>query len=192
MPITYEQDTSGQWWGRWRGPQGNGWRSRANVIKCIATGCGKQFPRLPWIGTKSRSGPFCSTSCKSKSQLNHRGAHKGEAHHFWRGGRQIIDGYVYLYRPDHPTANSNGFIAEHRLIMESAIGRLLRPEETVHHKYGVRDDNDPDRLELWSSNHPKGQRVEDLVRWAREILALYDVPAGGAPLPREYRDYKQE
>jgi len=34
-------------------------------------------------------------------------------------------------------------------------------------------DNRESNLELWSSSQPKGQRVEDKVAWAREILALY-------------------
>ena len=57
--------------------------------------------------------------------------------------------------------------------MEREVGRPLLDCETVHHVNGVRDDNRLENLELWSSSHPAGQRVEDKVRWAREILALY-------------------
>lgn len=69
------------------------------------------------------------------------------------------------------------YIAEHRLVVERLIGRELLPEETVHHRNGVRTDNRPENLELWSSRHPKGQRVADLVAWAKEMLALYEPQA---------------
>lgn len=57
--------------------------------------------------------------------------------------------------------------------MEQQIGRKLLPDETVHHKNGVRDDNRPENLELWSSSHPTGQRVSDKVEWAKMILVRY-------------------
>jgi hypothetical protein len=38
---------------------------------------------------------------------------------------------------------------------------------------GVRDDNRPENLELWSKSQPAGQRVADKVSWALEILKLY-------------------
>lgn len=65
---------------------------------------------------------------------------------------------------------------EHRHVMEAMLGRPMRPEETVHHRNGVRSDNRPENLELWSTSQPPGQRVVDKVEWAKALLALYVEP----------------
>jgi hypothetical protein len=83
------------------------------------------------------------------------------------------DGYVLLYMPSHPNCAVSGGYAEHRLVMEQILGRFLEKNENVHHKNGVRNDNRPENLELWSSRQPKGQRVEDKVEYAVEILTQY-------------------
>jgi hypothetical protein len=65
------------------------------------------------------------------------------------------------------------WVLEHRYVMEQALGRTLERHEDVHHRNGIRDDNRLDNLELWSSSHPPGQRVEDKIEWAIGILRLY-------------------
>lgn len=57
--------------------------------------------------------------------------------------------------------------------MSSYLGRPLREFENVHHINGVRTDNRLENLELWVSHQPKGQRPEDLVKWAKEIVEMY-------------------
>ena len=65
------------------------------------------------------------------------------------------------------------YINEHRQVMEQRLGRPLTNAETVHHMNGNRQDNRDENLELWTKRHPKGQRVSDLITWAKEFLPLY-------------------
>lgn len=83
------------------------------------------------------------------------------------------DGYRVVYRKGHPNADVNGQIKEHTLVMSEMIGRALLPDETVHHRNGIRDDNRPENLELRASHHPRGQTPEDLLEWAKEIIKRY-------------------
>lgn len=57
--------------------------------------------------------------------------------------------------------------------MSMHLGRDLLPGETVHHKNGDRLDNRLSNLELWSKSQPAGQRVEDKLKWAHELIATY-------------------
>lgn len=81
--------------------------------------------------------------------------------------------YVFVYIPSHPNSGKTGRVAEHRLVMEQHLGRYLERHENVHHKNGVRSDNRIENLELWSHRQPRGQRVEDKIEYAVEILSLY-------------------
>lgn len=54
---------------------------------------------------------------------------------------------------------------EHRIVMEMVLGRELREFENVHHRNGLRHDNRPENLEVWTKPQPCGQRPQDLVAW---------------------------
>lgn len=70
------------------------------------------------------------------------------------------DGYVIVRAPrNHPSARYTMY--EHRLVMETVLGRTLGPDELVHHKNKIRDDNRPENLELWVTGHPRGARASD-------------------------------
>ena len=76
----------------------------------------------------------------------------------------------------HITANGYKQIRqslEHRLVMEQDLGRPLTKDENVHHLNGNRLDNNIDNLELWNMSQPAGQRIEDKIAYAEQILSLY-------------------
>lgn len=100
----------------------------------------------------------CSKSCVERRMKNlglkskRTGPKSGERHPDWQGGTTIRKGYRYLWRPDHPHCINGRYVAEHRLVMEQKLGRLLDRKEVVHHKDGDRLNNDINNLELFQTN----------------------------------------
>jgi hypothetical protein len=64
----------------------------------------------------------------------------------WKNGKETTsNGYIRL------NLGSGSRQLEHRFIMEKHLGRKLLKEEHIHHKNGVRNDNNIDNLELISN-----------------------------------------
>lgn len=92
---------------------------------------------------------------------------KGKNHHNWKGGVNYKEGkhkgYRLILRPNHPRANSNGYVPEHVLVMEAKLNRQLLADEDVHHINKNVQDNRPENLTVLThgghtSHHMKGNQ----------------------------------
>lgn len=136
-----------------------------NAICCV---CGKKVHRKPHELKKIKN-VHCSKECFAKAKkkymkgtLNHQYGLRGENNSSWKGGRKISSyGYILIYKPEHPFANGDGNIFEHRLVAEEflldgdnsiEVGgiRYLSPEYEVHHKNGNKKDNSVENLVVLS------------------------------------------
>lgn len=131
-----------------KAPRSTDPRARREYRVCAT--CGEEFFVRPSDDAKNARrghGPrrFCSQKCQSES-------YRGAGNPKWRGGQfENGQGYTYRYCPDHPFATKDGYVMEHRLVMEAVVGRYLTPEEQVHHRNGLKSDNRPENLELMPS-----------------------------------------
>lgn len=124
-------------------------RSSAVRGPCVIEGC-----ELP---AKSRAG-----HCKRHYERIRRTGHPGPVGLMVREsgtGHVTEDGYIRLTLP------GGRRVLEHVHVMEQHLGRRLVPGENVHHRFGVRDDNAIENLELWLVTQPSGQRVSDLIAY---------------------------
>lgn len=157
---------------------------------------GTRFGRLvtitpSMVGFDSRREVDCKCDCGTKvtvrkdsltsRRVNSCGCLSAEIRRYiadksgsWKGGRVKQGGYIKVKAASHPNANVAGYVSEHTKIMSEFLGRPLVKGENVHHINGVRDDNRLENLELWSTSQPSGQRVEDKIEWAKELLRHYE------------------
>jgi hypothetical protein len=75
----------------------------------------------------------------------------GAKNHNWKGGRTVgTAGYVEMLAPDHPRADSKGYVREHILVYEAAYGPVPKGY-VVHHKNGDKQDNRLENLEAMTA-----------------------------------------
>ncbi len=112
--------------------------------------CGEKF-NTTLSEIKDGGGKFCSRKCYYEHLRKNRP--KGEDSWAWKGGEfKDNEGYIRVYRPEHPNAQSRGYVPKHRLVMEEHLGRKLKEEEVVHHIDGDKENNDIDNLVLFPTN----------------------------------------
>ena len=96
-------------------------------------------------------------------------ARQGPASFNWRGGIYMDAGYRALHIPTLPVArrqlarkmvSAGDYVREHRLVMAEHVGRALKRNEQVHHRNGIKTDNQIENLELHDgSTHAAGHRA---------------------------------
>lgn len=59
---------------------------------------------------------------------------KGEDHYNWHGGKHTgTRGYKFITCHGHPRADRSGYVLEHVIVAEKALGRFLPESVKVHH-----------------------------------------------------------
>lgn len=90
--------------------------------------CGGSFMDWP---CKLKTRRFCSGRCRNKARAS---------------SRTRINGYIFRLVPGHPAAMRHGLVAEHRLVAEKALGKILPDTAVVHHHNEDPTDNRPENL----------------------------------------------
>lgn len=92
--------------------------------------------------------------------------------------RETNRGYPLVRKSQVPKETHHLFdwskpVMMHRYVIAVKLGRSLTRDEIVHHIDGDKWNYDVSNLELWNKSHPSGQRIEDKIKWAKQILKLY-------------------
>lgn len=133
-----------------------------SLVLCNCRRCGKTVAKQT-----HHSKQFCSKPCKFawlRSRDNPQ-----------YGTRKLIEdgngcAYWYVFIPDHPATDRAGYVREHRLVLETALGRYLTADEEGHHIDCQTTNNAPGNL-IALTKHEHRMAHASLLPCVAELLA---------------------
>ncbi len=93
---------------------------------------------------KAKARKFCGIACYGRYRS---AVYRGAKHPNFKGRVSHAAGYVRIYRPGHALAARDGYVLEHRLVLDEA-GFEIPDGHHVHHRNGVKSDNRIENLEV--------------------------------------------
>lgn len=168
-------------------------------LNCVCPICGTKFHKKPSAIKKCKNS-YCSKECHRIAKMdymsgdkNHQYGLKGEKNASWGGQirKMTTYGYISVYVPEHPFADKDGRVLEHRLEAEKHLldnensveingKRYLSPYYVVHHKNFDRTDNRVLNLQVMTKSehqiyharlNPSIER-DELGRFAKDNLPI--------------------
>lgn len=126
----------------------------------------KLFPNRSYVSIYKKARKLGMIKDKELALLNRSECRKGEKGANWKGGRKLTPkGYVQILKPEHPRADSNGYVMEHIYIFEKETGIEVPKNCAIHHLDGNKQNNDISNLCLMSfkghaSYHNKERKLK--------------------------------
>lgn len=110
------------------GARNSNWRRGGSAVySCQHCGCEVRTCEVQRVARGIKK--FCSQECYNSA----KSLRTGPAALGWKGGRQTHEGRVLIRLPQHPQAHRRGYVFEHVLVAERALGKLLPRGVVVHH-----------------------------------------------------------